>query len=288
MRLSKQHRKQKFPLFIRKLTVMKQAQAEKKDKRRGRLIAFFFHSIIIALAVIPFMSHKAQEDLILDDGVQIMLFDFSQREGVSAEASPEPEAETVQKAPAPAEAEQFEVEPLPVPDVILSETPEVVVIEEAKTPNKKVETPETSVVDVVEADRASNSKSDVLNSPNSGGSQNGHSSSTGEEGVKNGEGKGSKYDGLDLSGSGVLTRRVIYRASLENIIRQNGTFVVNICVNRSGNVTAAKYNPEGSTITEPNLVRKAMDAATRYKFERDATAPNQQCGRMTFVITGIK
>ncbi|MCF8237259.1 MAG: hypothetical protein K9I85_03830 [Saprospiraceae bacterium] len=268
---------------------MKQAPAEKKDKRRGRMIALFFHSIIIALAVIPFMSHKAQEELILEDGVQIMLFDFSQREGVSAEASPEPEAETVQKAPAPAEAEQFEVEPLPVPEVVLSESPEPVVLEEAKVPvEKKVEEAETAVVDAVKADRSSHSKSDVLVRPNSGGNQNGGSTSAGDKNEKAGEGKGSKSDGFDLSGSGILTRKVIYRASLENIIRQNGTFVVNICVNRSGNVTAAKYNPEGSTITEPNLVRKAMDAATKYKFERDATAPPQQCGRMTFVIKGIQ
>ncbi len=268
---------------------MKQAQAEKKDKRRGRLIAFFFHSIIIALAVIPFMSHKAQEDQIVEDGVQVMLFDFSQREGVSAEASPEPEAETVQKAPAPAEAELFEIEPLPVPEVVLSEMPEPVVLEEASVPTEnKVEEPETAVVDVVEADRSSHAKSDVLVRPNGGGNQHGNSTSAGDANEKAGEGKGSQSDGFDLSGSGILTRRVIYRASLENIIRQNGTFVVNICVNRSGNVTAAKYNPEGSTITEPSLVRKAMAAATKYKFERDPTAPNQQCGRMTFVIKGIK
>lgn len=268
---------------------MKQAQAEQKDRRRSRLIAFFFHSAIVVLAVIPFMSHKVQEEFQLEDAVQIMLFDFSQREGASAEASPEPEAETTEKAPSPAQAERFEVEPLPVPEVVMAETVEPVVLPEAKMPaEKKAEEPETSVVDVVEADRTSDRRPDVLNRPNGGGNQQGQSSSTGEKDIKEGNGKGSRYDGLDLSGSGVLTRKVIYRANLENIIRKNGTFVVNICVNRSGNVTGAKYNPDGSTITDPVLVRKAMDAATRYKFERDATAPPQQCGRMTFVITGIK
>ncbi len=267
---------------------MKQAQAEQKVSRKGRMISFFFHSVIILLAVIPFMSYKEKDDIQLEDGVQIMLFDFSQREGASAEASPELEAETVKKAPAQAEAEQFEVESLPVPVVIIAETVEPVVLPEAKMPTeKKVDKPETGVVDAVEADRSSRNN-DGPSRPTSGGNQNGQSNSAGQSDVKEGDGQGSKYEGMDLSGSGILTRKVIYRASLENIIRQNGTFVVNICVNRSGNVTGAKYNPEGSTITEPNLVRKAMDAATKYKFERDATAPAQQCGRMTFVITGIK
>ncbi|MEZ5030667.1 MAG: hypothetical protein R2787_04640 [Saprospiraceae bacterium] len=268
---------------------MKQAQAEKKDKRRSRLIALFLHSAIVILAVIPFMSHTIQDDELVNDAVQIMLFDFSQKEGVSAEASPEPEAETVTKSPAPAEAEQFEVEPLPLPDVVISETPEPVVLPEASMPETKdAEPAESTVIDAVEASKPSNPRTDVPERANSGGNQKGQSTSAGEMDTREGEGKGSKYDGLDLSGSGVLTRKVIYRASLENIIRQNGTFVVNICVNRSGNVIAAKYNPDGSTITEPNLVRKAMDAATKYRFERDASAPPQQCGRMTFVITGIK
>ena len=267
---------------------MKQAQAENKDKRRSRLIAFFLHSAILILAVIPFMSHKVQDDNLLEDAVQIMLFDFSQKEGVSANASPEPEAETVTKAPAPSEAEQFEVEPLPLPDVVMSEMPEPVVLPEASMPEiDETEPAESTVVDAEEAAKPSNPRTDA-DRANSGGNQQGQSTSAGETNASEGEGKGSKYDGLDLSGNGVLTRRVIYRASLENIIRQNGTFVVNICVNRSGNVIAAKYNPDGSTITEPNLVRKAMDAATKYKFERDASAPPQQCGRMTFVITGIK
>lgn len=267
---------------------MKQAQSDQQGNRKGRRISFIFHAAIIILAIIPFMSHKAKEDVQLEDAVQIMLFDFSQREGASAEASPEPEAETVEKAPAQAEAEKFEVEALPVPVVIIAETAEPVVLPEAKMPTEtQVENPESSVVDVVEVDRSSRNN-DGPSRPASGSNQNGQSSSAGQNDVKEGDGKGSKYDGMDLSGSGVLTRKVIYRASLEKIIRQNGTFVVNICVNRSGNVTAAKYNPDGSTITEPNLVRKAMDAATKYKFERDASAPFQQCGRMTFVITGIK
>ena len=198
---------------------MKQAQSDQKGNRKGRRISFIFHAAIIILAIIPFMSHKSKEDVILEDAVQIMLFDFSQREGVSAEASPEPEAETVNKAPAQAEAEQFEVEALPVPVVIIAETVEPVVLPEAKMPaEKQVDQPETAVVDAVEADRSSRNN-DGPSRPASGSNQNGQSSSAGQKDVKEGDGKGSKYDGIDLSGSGVLTRKVIYRASLENIIR---------------------------------------------------------------------
>jgi TonB family protein len=59
-----------------------------------------------------------------------------------------------------------------------------------------------------------------------------------------------------------------------------GTVVVQITVNRSGNVIAAKYT-KGTTNTNPCLVEPALATARKYKWQSDANAPKTQIGFIT-------
>lgn len=269
---------------------MKREEEEKKNKRRGLLIAFFLHVILIGLALFPFMRYSLQQDVPLTEAVEVMIFDFSRKEGASARARKEPKQEMVKKSPAPASAEIFKIEPLPVPDVITTDAPEKIKLPEPSMPKvEEVPQAESSVVDAVEAvDPSPSTSEEATNEAPSGDNQTGTSSTEGNTDAIEGEGKGSRYDGLDLSGNGVLTRKVISRAELSDIIKQNGVFVVNICVNQRGIVVAAKFNEELSTINDPELIRRAIDAAMKYKFEVDYSAAPKQCGRMTFTVKGIK
>lgn len=270
---------------------MKREEEEKKNKRRGLLIAFFLHVVLIGLALFPFMRYSLQQDVPLTEAVDnIMVFDFSRKEGASAKARSEPKQEMAKKSPAPASAELFKIEPLPVPEVITTSTPEKIKLPEPSMPEvKEVPQAESTVVDATEAvDPSPSTSENATNDAPSGDNQTGTSATSGETDAIEGEGKGSRYDGLDLSGNGVLTRKVITRANLEEIVRQNGVFVVNICVNQRGIVVGAKYNEELSSINEPDLIRRAIDAALKYRFEVDHTAPAKQCGRMTFTVKGIK
>jgi TonB family protein len=59
-----------------------------------------------------------------------------------------------------------------------------------------------------------------------------------------------------------------------------GTVVVQITVNRNGNVIAAKYT-KGTTNTNPCLVEPALATARKYKWQPDADAPETQIGFIT-------
>lgn len=265
-------------------------EEEKKNRRRGLLIAFFIHLAILILALIPFMRYGLPDEVRLQDAVEVLVIDFSKsREGASARAKSEPRQETARQTPAPATAEIFKIEPLPVPEVITTRAPEKIKLPEASMPPVTREIPEArsptpSNSEVVEA-QTSTSETATTSTP-SGDNQQGSSQTAGNTDAIEGEGKGSRYDGLDLSGNGVLTRRLLSRANLDGLIAQDGTFVINICVNQRGRVVAAKYNEEASTIKDMQLVRKAIDAAMNYKFEQDYSAAPKECGRLTISIKG--
>jgi hypothetical protein len=270
---------------------MKQQEEEKKNKRRAIWIAFFIHVIVIGLALIPFMRYSIKEDVSLTEAVEVMVFDFSKKEGASAKARPDAPAETPKEAPTPPPAEEvFKIEPMPVPKVVTTDAPEKVKLPEPSMPKiKETPTPTPTTTNAPEAETASpNVVSDTPSDAPSGNNQQGTSANEGNADMVEGEGKGSRYDGLDLSGDGVLSRRIIERATLDHLIKTDGVFVINICVNQRGNVVGAKYNKELSTIDDNNLVRKAIEAAMKYRFETDYSAPAKECGRMSITIKGTQ
>ncbi len=97
-----------------------------------------------------------------------------------------------------------------------------------------------------------------------------------------GEGKG-KGQGDDI-GDGVLTRTLIKYPDFAEIIKESGTISVNVCADRAGKVNFVEFNKKFSTITDMDVVRKAVSYAKDYLFEADATAPPRECGRVTFNI----
>ena len=265
---------------------MTREEEEKKNRRRGFWIAFFIHALLIVLALMPFMSIDLTLNELPNDSVEVMIFDFSRREGVSAQARPRERQETTKRSPAPAPADVFRVEPLPVPEVVTSNIPEKVVLPEPSMPQvEEVPEAESAVVDATEAAEPSPATSaEAPSEASSGDNQQGSTATAGKSDAVEGEGKGSRYDGLDLSGNGVLTRKVISRANLEDIIGDSGTFVINICVNQRGIVVGARFNEELSTVQDKELIRKAIAAALKYRFEADYSAPAKQCGKMTFKV----
>ncbi len=89
---------------------------------------------------------------------------------------------------------------------------------------------------------------------------------------------------LDFDGDGVFGRKVIYHAPIKKLAEQNGRIAINMGIDRAGKVVAVAYNKEYSTITDKNLIVRALKMATQYRFESDYTAPSIQYGRMTFIF----
>lgn len=98
----------------------------------------------------------------------------------------------------------------------------------------------------------------------------------------NGQGSGSGGD--DFRGDGLLTRKVIRRANVESLIKEPGRMVINLCVNRDGAVIFSEVNKRMTTLKDAKLLKDAEYTASKYRYEKDYTAAERQCGRLTFII----
>jgi TonB family protein len=85
-----------------------------------------------------------------------------------------------------------------------------------------------------------------------------------------GAGNGWKLSGRKLSTSGKVVQKC----------NEYGTVVVQITVNRNGEVVNAKYT-KGTTNTDACLIEPALETAKKYRWQPDSSAPETQIGYIT-------
>ncbi|MCG9794035.1 TonB family protein [Flavobacterium algicola] len=130
--------------------------------------------------------------------------------------------------------------------------------------------------------------SSLINGPKSDGKSKGgegNDSQAGDKGSINGDAYASSYYGSGTgsgngSGWGLNGRSISSRGKEVQKCNESGTVVVQITVNRNGNVIAAKYT-KGTTNTNPCLVEPALATARKYKWQPDSNAPETQVGFIT-------
>jgi colicin import membrane protein len=116
---------------------------------------------------------------------------------------------------------------------------------------------------------------------NNGGNGN-QGDPNGDPNAKNyGEGKGlgDKGIGYSLEGrtpQGGRLPKPVYSAN------ESGTVVIRVNVDRDGNVTSASFQAKGSTTTNSQLIRAALNAARKAKFNQDNNADAFQVGTITY------
>jgi len=76
----------------------------------------------------------------------------------------------------------------------------------------------------------------------------------------------------------VNERNITKAPTISNLTRERGTVVINIAIDRYGNVTSADPTPTGSTTTSEYLITKATQAAQSAHFNADPTAPITEHG----------
>lgn len=117
------------------------------------------------------------------------------------------------------------------------------------------------------------------------GSGPGGGTGTGNAGSNTGigqDGKGMQWGvGMD---DGLLTRKLVRRAAVERLATKEGRVSIFICVNQNGDVISTKYDLAGSTLREPDFVTKAEACASSYIFAPDPSAPERQCGKLSFIF----
>lgn len=180
-------------------------------------------------------------------------------------------------------------------------------IEEAPA-EAKVEPPENAtsntVTEPVPEPRKVNKKGLYPGANKNGGSTatgEGETNKPGDQGVKegsrdskyhgpgggNGDAPGSGNDGPGGEGKGgprfSLTNRKANSLPIPRAaFQEEGKVVVEITVDKNGNVVKAKPGVKGSTTSNPNLLDIARRAAMSAKFNPSADAPEEQKGTITY------
>lgn len=118
----------------------------------------------------------------------------------------------------------------------------------------------------------------------------------GDQGKPNGSPFGDSYNGNPGIGGpglggdggnaqlGMSGRKIIYYASIIDNSQKTGKVVVNIKVDKSGNVTFAKATQKGSTTTDTYLYQLAENAAMKTRVNADPNAAEEQFGTITYTF----
>ncbi len=131
----------------------------------------------------------------------------------------------------------------------------------------------------------SDSDGDDAGQTSDGGEGDSGSSDSGDADTDGSSDEGdSDADGDSFDGDGLLTRKVIHRANINSLIKETGKIVINLCVNRDGKVVYAKADGNKCTITDPVLLKKAEFAAAKYRYEKDYSVAEKQCGVLSFLV----
>ena len=79
-------------------------------------------------------------------------------------------------------------------------------------------------------------------------------------------------------------RKLIRRGEIWKVTNQPGKMVIFICVDQTGKVISAQFDPHKSSPSHLKYAKQAEECAKQYVFEEDLTAPLQQCGQLTLIF----
>ena len=132
------------------------------------------------------------------------------------------------------------------------------------------------------------------------GSKNNNSTGQGNSSDAKNEDLGSKMGKVDITpntgttspgkgksgvGASVAGRNALSLPRPSESSQEVGTVVIKIKVDQSGKVTDAKFQSAGSTTANPTLVKAAIAAAKKAKFNADVNAPALVSGTITYTFS---
>ncbi|MBK0383958.1 energy transducer TonB [Pedobacter sp. SD-b] len=118
------------------------------------------------------------------------------------------------------------------------------------------------------------------------GTGDGTGDQAGNQGKKEGDPLSDNYNGSGSGNGGVAlslaSRRFVNLPSIKDDGQKSGKVVVEIRVDKNGNVTSAKAGGRGTTLTDPTLWDKCETAALGSRFNTLESAPDTQIGTIVF------
>ena len=243
---------------------------EKKDKGIAVAGTIIVHALII---LVLFFIIMPTVELQGEEGVEVDLGMMNQGMG-----NIQPEKPAIPQAAQPQQQKSDSKE-----DIVTQNDEEAPAIEKPKNTKPKQEKPVEQPKPTVN-NRAIYHGS---NNPQAGGSE-GITGQPGDQGNPNGlagvrqyEGNGGRGNGAgyDLGGRGAKS---LHRP--DDDFSEEGKIVVDIWVNRAGQVVRAEVATKGTDIINSAMRQKAVQAAKRSTFAADSDAPEEQHGTITYTF----
>lgn len=266
-----------------------------KDKRKSFIFTILIYG---GLAVLFFFVGLKYPDPPLEEGgIEISLADFgsdergfgeiepAQSKPIESidESSPEPFPEPVSSNVDEAITTQEESD-ISVPDEKKENDPVV-----EKTPEENIEKVKPEEIKPVEEpepviDEQLKSALGAWDQPEESNNEGTQENTIGNEGVISGKLEGKGTFGGNGSSFELGGRSMSSGPKVGEKPKEEGTVVLNIWVNRSGNVVRTTQNLGASTTTSQHLFNLAKKAALKAKFNQSPDAPPEQRGKMTFIF----
>jgi len=254
-----------------------------RDNIKGLAGTILFHALLF-LGLL-FMALKTPLPLPQESGVEVNIGNSDDGMGdVQPEqlAAGSPETPRPSSASAKEEVVTEETDETPMIDPVKKNKPVVTEKPEPKQPVKPTPKPEPKPV----VNQNAMYKGKTGNS--TGGGNQGITGKPGDQGKPNGTPGSDNYEGPGGAGSGIKaelegrTSRKLPPPS--NRFTEEGTVVVNIFVNRAGQVTRVNAGAKGTTTSSLQLRQLAEQAAKQARFSPKEDAPEEQKGTITYIF----
>ena len=270
-------------------------EKEKKERRKAMLLSFLFHVATIILLMLPLLKYPDPPPG--QDGILIALGNPDEGTGPIEPGGPEEPTPVEQKEePKPEPKPKEEVKPK---EKVKSTEPLVSDQELEINRKKAIEKKEKEERDLKEKQetaeririakereeankREEQEASELIKNIKKGSG--GTSGTSGKGGQVNGDENGKVEEGIStgtgMVGGGLGGRGVVSSPALKDDSNNRGSVVVAICLDKDGNVTEAKFQLQGSTITSGKLRDLAVSNARQWRFKPGNE--ERQCGNITY------
>lgn len=261
-----------------------------KEEKKSIRITVVIHIVIVLLLLLFGLKYF---DPPIEQGIAV---NFGTTDFGSGDVQP---LEQIQTSPSQTQAQpETAAEPVVDEDVVTQDNVDAPVIKKEEKP-KQITTPtetkpkEQPKVEPRPDQSTTDALSSILNAPRQEGvnqSGEGDDNRPGDKGSPDGDPNASSYygigKGLDGDGNYLLGgRRALDKVIIVQDCNQEGIVVVDIDVDRDGNVTKAIPGVRGTTNNSRCLLDPARQAALRTKFNSDPNAPARQMGRIIYRFT---
>lgn len=270
-------------------------EKEKKERRKAMLLSFLFHVATIILLMLPLLKYPDPPPG--QDGILIALGNPDEGTGPIEPGGPEeptPVEQREEPKPEPKPKEEVKpkekvksTEPL-VSDQELEINRKKAIEKKEKEERDLKEKQETAERIKIAKEREEANKreeqeaAELIKNIKKGSG--GTSGKSGKGGQVNGDENGKVEEGIStgtgMVGGGLGGRGVVSSPALKDDSNNRGSVVVAICLDKDGNVTEAKFQLQGSTITSGKLRDLAVSNARQWRFKPGNE--ERQCGNITY------